>query len=230
MRVFAQHKKAKTIIIISALFVLIIMVSLTCIGFFYGNSSEKIWGPVLPSEFLLKTIYKVNNQIYIPVVFDPDTGYIQEQIPYYYGEIAASAREIQMRDLAGPGESVGCVDADFLNRDDTVLHKPVYRVQSTDGSQVPAALLITDSGVYIAQMESFYSDHMKNDWTAYAEELDILFDTQLWEKYGETYHLHLTGIKTSPYYNVDETNQYFNAHLFRKRLSFFFADVKKILK
>ncbi len=168
MRVFAQHKKAKIIIVISAVFLLVIMASLTCIGFFYGNSSERLMGPAFPSEFLLKTIYKVNNQIYIPVVFDPDTGYIQEEIPYYYGDIVPSVKEIQKSDLAGLGESVGSIDADFLSRDNAVLHKPVYRLQSKDGSQMPETLLATNSGVYLAQMESFYSKNMKNDWTAYA--------------------------------------------------------------
>ena len=222
------HRRLKKFIIILSLFVFVMLVALTCIGFFYGNSSEELWGPyITANHYMPKTIYKINNQIYVPIDIDEDTGKLADDLPDYYGCVMPSAKTVNFADVTGKGEVIGKIEADFLNLKE-VCNTDVYQLRTSSGIRAEDDVLITASGTYIAKINPVYSKNMLNDWEAYAKELDILIDTKLREEFGDEYYLHRSTLDVSPYYKVDTTKKYLNWHLFQKRLSFFFSDLKNI--
>ena len=84
-------------------------------------------------------------------------------------------------------------------------------------------------GIYLARIETLYSDHLRTDWEAYARELDILFDTKIRQVMGDAYYLLDTNFKNSRYYYAVGNSDSLSWHSFHKHLSFFCADLKQIL-
>ena len=221
-----KHKKV--LIFISALAAALI-VAVVCIGIFYGTSREALLGPYLYYDIMPKTIYKINGQIYVPLTVDPESGKMADDIPYYIGSVSPEVKEFDFRSVIGQGKVAGKIEDDFLGTKYYDYNSDVYTVQASAEVRDDTELLIMVPGIYLARIETLYSDHLRTDWEAYARELDILFDTKIRQVMGDAYYLLDTNFKNSRYYYAVGNSDSLSWHSFHKHLSFFCADLKQIL-
>lgn len=171
--------KCKKFLIFVCSVVTVLLITIVCIGIFYGTSSEELLGPYLYYDIMPKTIYKINGQVYVPLTVDSTSGKMVDDIPYYIGSVSAEVRGFDFRTVTGRGNAIGKVEDDFLGTKYYDYNSEVYTVQTAGEIRDDAALLMMAPGTYLARLETLYSDHMKTDWESYARELDILFDTKI---------------------------------------------------
>lgn len=221
--------KRKKVLIFVCTLVSLLLVGVACIGIFYGNSTEELLGPYLYHDIMPKTIYRINGQIYVPLTIDPESGKMAEDIPYYIGSVSEAVQEMDFRTIIGQGTAVGKVEDDFLGTEYYDYHSDVYTIRTASGSSEDQEILMMPPGIYVARLTAFYSEHMQNDWEAYARELDILFDTKTRQEMGDSYYLLNTNFKNSRYYYAVGDPNSVSWHSFHKHLSFFYTDLKEIL-
>lgn len=221
--------KCKKFLILVCSFVTVLLITIGCIGIFYGTSSEELLGPYLYYNIMPKTIYKINGQVYVPLTVDSTSGKMVDDIPYYIGSVSAEVRGFDFHSITGRGNAIGKVDDDFLGTKYYDYNSEVYTVQTDSEIRDDTAILMMAPGTYLARLENLYSDHMKTDWESYARELDILFDTKVRQQFGDTYYLLDTNFKSSRYYYAVGNSESMNWHSFQKHLSFFYSDLKEKL-
>lgn len=206
-----------------------LLTAVICIGLFYGTSGEKLLGPYLYYDIMPKTIYKINGQAYVPLTVDPESGKMADDIPYYIGTVSAEVQEFDFRTVIGPGSTAGKIEDDFLGTKYYDPNSDVYTVRASGAVPDGVQLLMKAPGIYLARIETPYSDHIRTDWEAYARELDLLFDTKTRQVMGDSYYLLNTNFKNSRYYYAVGEPDALNLHSFQKHLTFFWSDLKELL-
>lgn len=216
-----KRRIIKKIVISISVVAAVLLIALTCIGFFWGGPGvgEQLW-PYFPRMY--NTIYMVNGRLYVEIVVNKETGHIGD-VPYFYGEVLSSVKNIDFTEVEGRDDTAaGRIEADFFDSTSD-SDTEVYRIKIREGVREYDDVLVTASGKYMAELGRLYSDNMKNDWEAYADELDIIWSVMDRKpgEFGSPYKPNLQ-IDHSPYFNTNPSQW----HLFKKRLAIFFRDVK----
>ena len=146
---------------ITASLTVIILVSLTCIGFFYGNSRERLDCCTYHPDFYTRDLYRVNDQVYVSMIRNPETGYLTDNVPSYYGKISDSVKNVKFSDQDQANVAAGKIDASFFSSRDQ--NDKVYRIRTQDGILQTDDVLRTTSGTYIAKIITPYSQNMLDD-------------------------------------------------------------------
>ena len=231
-----RHRNRRTIfIIVTAVTVLLIAVFL--IGTFYGTKYNRYdvfaFFPTEGDDLPPVSIYRIGNEIYVPVSIDESSKQVVDNIPYYYGKLSDNAYAVVFDGEIRRGRETGVTDAGFLKElDDDPTKIAVYTVHvgNTELEEDFRILAKNKGDLLVARINQYYSREIREDWYAFAAELDIIFDVQLWKSDPEKYYAYYTNLKKSPYYmpSDDGTEGQF-WHQFRKHLAFFASDVKELL-
>lgn len=231
-----RHRYQKVLIIISSV-VAGLMVAVFLLGTFYGKRDEFQLGPypVFPPRYNLPpvTIYRIGNEIYVPVDIDESSNQVARNVPYYYGKLSDAAYEMVFDGKIERGSEAGVTDGDFLNDvKDHPKNIPAYTVRIGDmvyGGNDFRILANDDGDQLAARIDVYYSEKMRDDWYGFAAELDIIFNVKLRKIEPEVYGIAPIDLKESMYYTQsDWADRRSFWHEFKKHLAFFASDVKEL--
>lgn len=143
--------RCKKVLIFVCTLVSLLLVAVVCIGIFYGTSTEELLGPYLYYDIMPKTIYKINDQIYVPLTIDPDSGKMKKDITYYIGSVSETVKEMDFRTIIGKGTAAGKAEDDFLGTKYYDYHSDVYTIRTSYGSSEDQEILMMTPGTYVAE-------------------------------------------------------------------------------
>ena len=235
MKKTKNFSKGRKIVISLSVTAMALLLAIVLIGIFYGR--QRVLYPVgvlgISDDYPAKTLYRVNQEIYVPVKIDPETKRIVRDIPYYYGTLSESAYNMVFESLPEKGSKlIGNITGDFLRDEpgNPNVHS-VYNVQvgSEELDTNDIYIILTPRGEeMIARIAEYYYDEIGNDWYALAERLDLLFSVELWQK-EKNYRDKVppTALADTMYYRQHYSDRFGSFfHEFQKHLLYFWSDVK----
>ena len=171
MKKTKNFSKGRKIVIFFSLTAMALLLAIVLIGIFYGR--QRVLYPVgvlgISDDYPAKTLYRVNQEIYVPVKIDPETKRIVRDIPYYYGTLSESAYNMVFESLPEKGSKlIGNITGDFLRDEpgNPNVHS-VYNVQvgSEELDTNDIYIILTPRGEeMIARLAEYYYDEIGNDW------------------------------------------------------------------